>query len=310
MSAASPPAGVVVTLEELVRLRSRRRGFSLLPRQPVRSLLAGRHASRLRGRGLNFDEIRPYQPGDDVRQIDWKATVRTRQTQTRVYTEERERQVMFLVDQRRSMFFGSVRSMKSVAAAQAAAIGAWRVLDQQDRVGGIVFNDEQIVETRPQRRQATVMQLLGTVVEQNQQLVSQPAGNSNPARFNEVLRRVRRTLPHDGLACIISDGSGHDAETQHILTEIAAHNDVLFAFVFDPLEADLPDAGSLVFGDGRRQLDVDTSDAKLRSRFAEAFAAERAAGRRFLIQRETPVLQINAALDVADQIARQLGGPR
>jgi uncharacterized protein (DUF58 family) len=310
MAKPQPPAGVVVTLEELVRLRSRRRGFSLLPRQPVHSLLAGRHASRLRGRGLNFDEIRRYQPGDDVRQIDWKATVRTRQTQTRVYTEERERQVMFVVDQRRSMFFGSALNMKSVAAAQAAALGAWRVLDQQDRVGGIVFNDEQIVEIRPERRQATVMRLLKAMVEQNQQLATNSEGASNPGMLNEALRRCRRILPHDGLACIVSDGSGRDAETRRVLTAIAAHNDVLFAFVFDPLEAELPDAGPLVFGAEGKQLAVDTSEEKLRSRFAEAFAAERGEGRRFLHQRETPVLQVNAAQDVAEQIARQLGGPR
>src|SRR6186713_3447900 len=85
---------------ELARLQFRARGFSFLPRQPIHSLLAGRHASRLRGRGLNFEEIRRYLPGDDIRQIDWKATMRLRKTQSRVYTEERERSVLFLVDQR------------------------------------------------------------------------------------------------------------------------------------------------------------------------------------------------------------------
>lgn len=310
MSADPPPAGVAVTLDELVRLRFQRRGFSLLPRQPVQSLLAGRHASRLRGRGLNFDEIRRYQPGDDVRQIDWKATVRTRQTQSRVYTEERERSVLLVVDQRRSMFFGSVRHMKSVVAAQAAALAAWRVLAQQDRVGAIVFNDERIDEIRPERRQATVMRVLRVLVDQNRSLAARPDGPTSPAKLNEALRRCRRLLPHDGLACIISDGAGHDMETDHILTEIARHNDVLFAFTFDPLEAELPAAGRLAFGDGRRQLDVDSDDAKLRERFADAFAQERAIGRRFLLARETPVLQLSAVEDAGPQIARQLGRAR
>src|SRR5215468_919265 len=95
----TPAPGVYATLEDLVRLRHRATGFSFLPRQPVRSLLAGRLASRLRGRGLNFEEIRPYLPGDDVRQIDWKVTARTRKAHSRVYTEERERPLLVAVDQ-------------------------------------------------------------------------------------------------------------------------------------------------------------------------------------------------------------------
>src|SRR5262249_32196007 len=118
--------GVYTTLDDLVRLKFSARNFSFLPRQPIHSLLAGRHASRLRGRGLNFEEIRRYQPGDDIRQIDWKVTVRTRKTHSRVFTEERERTVLLLVDQRRTMFFGSVKNMKSVTAAEAAALAAWR----------------------------------------------------------------------------------------------------------------------------------------------------------------------------------------
>src|SRR5215475_5939729 len=123
--------GVYATLEDLVRFRHRDMRFSFLPKQPVQSLLAGRHASRLRGRGLNFEEIRRYLPGDDIRQIDWKATMRTRKTQSRVYTEERERTVLLVVDQRITMFFGSVANMKSVTAAEVAALGAWRVLAQK-----------------------------------------------------------------------------------------------------------------------------------------------------------------------------------
>src|SRR5215468_8343223 len=141
MATADPETGVYVTLERLASMRHRARGFSFLPRQPVTSLLAGGHTSKLRGRGLDFDEIRKYLPGDDPRTIDWKVTARTRTPHTRVFTEERERQVLLVVDQRLGMFFGSVRMMKSVAAAEAAALGAWRTIAVKDRVGGVVFND-------------------------------------------------------------------------------------------------------------------------------------------------------------------------
>jgi uncharacterized protein (DUF58 family) len=310
MTVAAPPPGVAATLKELVRLRVRPREFSLLPRQPARSLLAGRHASRLRGRGLNFEEIRRYLPGDDVRQIDWKATVRTRKTQSRVYTEERERAVLLIVDQRQSMFFGSRRNMKSVTAAEAAALVAWRVISQQDRLGALVFNDERIDEVRPQRRQSAVMRLLRSLVDQNLALTKDRDRKVNLGMFNEALRRGNRLVAHDAVVVVISDATGHDDESRRLLSQIARHNDVVFGFVFDPMEAELPDAGSLVFSDGERQMEVETSDRGIAARFRQAFAAERAAGRKFLLQREMPVLALSAAESVTEQIARQFGNRR
>ena len=127
--------GVYTNMQELMKLRYKASGYSFLPRQPVHSLLTGRHASRLRGRGMDFEEIRRYLPGDDIRKIDWKVTARTKKPHTRVYTEERERPVLLVVDQRMSMFFGTRVNMKSVTAAHIAALAAWRVVDQGDRVG-------------------------------------------------------------------------------------------------------------------------------------------------------------------------------
>src|SRR6516162_9744704 len=113
--------GVYIDLDDLIALEYRDREVSFLPRQPVHSLLSGRFASRMRGRGLNFEEIRDYRSGDDVRSIDWKVTVRLQKPHIRVYNEERDRQALLVVDQRLSMFFGSRLAMKSVTAAQAAA---------------------------------------------------------------------------------------------------------------------------------------------------------------------------------------------
>jgi uncharacterized protein (DUF58 family) len=300
-------AGVYASLADLVALRFRASGFSFLPRQPVHSILAGRHASRLRGRGLNFEEIRRYQPGDDIRQIDWKVTVRTRQTHSRVYTEERERSVLLLVDQRITMFFGSVKNMKSVTAAEAAALAAWRVLAQKDRIGALVFNDSTVTEIRPQRSNAAAMRILHAVVEQNHALSHEAGISPNPGMFNETLRRCERLAKHDCLVCIISDGAGQDEESRRILTRIAQHNDVLFAFVHDPLEAELPEAGALVFGDSVRQMEVDTGSRKLRDGFRAGFAQQRAEGRKFLLHRETPVIPLNTTEAVSDQLRRLLG---
>ena len=149
--AISSDSRVRVDLAHLRRLEGPAKALSLLPRQPAHSVLNGRHASRLRGRGLNFEELRDYLPGDDVRAIDWKVTARTGEPHVRVYTEERDRPALILVDQRMSMFFGSKHNMKSVTAAEAAALAAFSILDQGDRIGGIVFGDEMVAELRPLR---------------------------------------------------------------------------------------------------------------------------------------------------------------
>jgi uncharacterized protein (DUF58 family) len=300
-------AGVYASLEDLVALRGQARGFSFLPRQPIHSILAGRHASRLRGRGLNFEEIRRYLPGDDVRQIDWKVTARTRKTHTRVYTEERERSVLLVVDQRLNMFFGSVHCMKSVTAAEAAALATWRTIAQQDRIGALVFNDSKIEEIQPLRSHGTAMRVLAAVAQQNQALSVSARIRSNAKIFNEVLRRVVRLAKHDFLVCILSDGYGNDVETRELLTRIAHHNDVLFGFVYDPLETELPSAGPLVFSDGVRQLEIDTGRASLRQEFRDTFIEIRARGRQFLLQRETPVIPLSTAESAAEQLRRYLG---
>ena len=238
MIRTDPKPGVYASLSELVALQHQARGFSFLPGQPVQSLLAGRQASRLRGRGLDFEELRPYQLGDDVRQIDWKATNRTGKTQLRVFTEERERTVLLIVDQRFKMFFGSRRNMKSVTAAQAAAIAAWRVIFVKDRVGAVIFNDSAIVEIRPRRSRGTVMQILGAVLQQNHALAIDAGIVAQAPMLNEALRRVEDLAKHDMLVCLITDGYGADEETKRLTTRISRHNDVLTLLIYDPLEAD------------------------------------------------------------------------
>lgn len=119
--------GVYVSLHELMVFEFKAVGLSLLPRRRSGSILAGRYTSRVRGRGLNFQEIRDYFPGDDIRTIDWKVTMRLGTPHVQAYSEERDRPALFIVDQRLSMFFGSRQSMKSVTAAHLAALGAWIV---------------------------------------------------------------------------------------------------------------------------------------------------------------------------------------
>jgi uncharacterized protein (DUF58 family) len=304
---AAPAPGVYAHLPDLIRLQFKARGFSFLPRQPVRSILAGRHSSRVRGRGVNFEEIRRYLPGDDIRDMDWRVTARLGKPHVRVYTEERDRPVLLLIDQRRTMFFGSKRAMKSVVAAEAAALAAWRTFEVGDRVGAVVFGDGDIVEIRPQRSRVQVMRILEAVVRLNAALRVDTEAVPNPAMFNEALRRAARLATHDFLVCSVSDGFGVNEESRRLGTEIAEHNDFLVLFVYDPIEAELPAAGPLVFGQASRQLEVDTGSVRLRREYATEFAERQAAIEEFCRQRITPRLSICTDRDVTEQVRERLG---
>lgn len=300
-------AGVYADLDELIRLQYKASGFSFLPRQPIHSVLAGRHASRLRGRGLNFEEIRHYLPGDDIRNMDWKVTARTREPHVRVYTEERDRPVLLLVDQRISMFFGSKQTMKSATAAEASALSAWRVFSAGDRVGAIVFDDTDMTVIEPHRSRQQVMKILSAVVQKNHALSLGQGIRSNPDMINKVLERALRLAKHDFLVCSIGDGTGADEETVRLATLLTAHNDMLAGFIYDPLEADLPDAGRKIMAENELQLEVNTSDKRLRRRFKADFKARLNWIREMSRLRSIPVLPIHTNEGVAEQIRRLIG---
>lgn len=300
-------ARVTLTLDDLLRLQHRAKGFSFLPKQPVHSLLAGRHASRLRGRGLEFEELRPYYEGDDVRAIDWPSTARTGSPQLRVYTEERDRSVILLVDQRLGMFFGSRRAMKSVVAAEAAALAAWRVTSLGDRIGGIVFSENGIDEIRPRARRAAIGPLFDAIVRQNNKLRADDPRASDPSLLNAAISRARHLLPHDGLLTLITDGAGANAETVRLITEITSHNDALVVFVFDPLEEKLPEIGRVTVTEGGQQIETDMSRRGLQTNFAAGFKERRQAAEGFSRRRAIPVMLLTTARDVTDQFRELLG---
>jgi uncharacterized protein (DUF58 family) len=300
-------ARLYVTLDHLLRLQHRAKGFSFLPKQPVHSLLAGRHGSRLRGRGLTFEELRPYYEGDDVRAIDWVSTARVGAPQLRVYAEERDRRVVLLVDQRLGMFFGSRRMMKSVLAAEAAALAAWRVTSLGDRVGGIVFSENGVEEIEPRARRAALSQLFDAVVRQNVALRADDPRSSDPALLNAAISRARRLLPHDGLLTLITDGAGANAETVQLITEVTAQNDALVVFISDPLEENLPDIGRVVAADAGQQIEVDSSATRLRTDFASEFRGRQKAVANFSRRRAIPVIPLSTARDSVEQFHELLG---
>ena len=300
----SPDAGVYASLDTLIRLQFQAKGYSFLPRQPLHSLLAGRHASRVRGRGLDFEELRGYLPGDDTRTIDWRVTARAGKPFVRVFNEERDRPALLLVDQRLSMFYGTRVAMKSVTAAEAAALAAWRVFDAGDRVGAVVFDDTDVVEIRPHRSRQRVMAILRAIVEKNHALRADSDVPPDPGMLNRALERAVRVAKHDFLVTVISDFDGVDDETRRLMTLLAQHNDVLAARIYDPSRVEVPDSGRFVVSDGQLQVELESGDLE---RLSEYFQESDRAGVVALRKIGVPMLAISTAEEVAPQVRRQLG---
>lgn len=299
--------GVYAELSDMIRLRHLASGFTFLPRQPITSVLAGSHASRLRGRGINFEEIRAYRPGDDTRNMDWKATARLRRPQVRVYTEERDRPAILVVDQRQAMFFGSQSRMKSVVAAEAAALAAWRVLDQNDRVGAIIFGDEDMSFVRPLKSVKNTLHIFKEILRFNHALSVRREVREGPEMFNAALERAARVATHDQLVCVISDFAGMNDESKRHFTRIAAHNDCIAVGVSDPIGRMLPRAGRLTFEKGGLQIEVDCSSRGVQEHFRARFDELAEEVRTFLRRLRVPLLMVTPEGEVIDQVRAQLG---
>lgn len=298
---------VYTNLHHLLSLQHKATGFSFLPRQPLHSLLAGRHTSKMRGRGLNFEELRVYQPGDDIRTIDWKVTARTGKAHTRVFTEERERSVLLVVDQRIDMFFGTKNKMKSVTAAEASALAAWRVLAQGDRIGALVFNDHEIAQVRPQRSRRNVMQILQEVTNKNQALKAEHKQQPNPAMLNKVLREAARLAGHDFLVVVISDFEGVDEESQELMLRLSQHNDVIGVVVYDPSATNFPAREALVITDGELQVELQLDNQKIRRSVTDSVQGRISELLAWQQELKIPMLPITTADEVADQVRNLLG---
>lgn len=307
MPAATPTPEVQVRLPDLMALEPAARGLGFFSRQPVRSILAGLHGSRLRGRGLDFEELRRYLPGDDLRQLDWRASQRLGKPYVRTYSEERDRPVMVLVDQRMGMYFGSARSFKSVVAARVAALSAWMAYQAGDRIGGLVFSDAGVDSVRPLRSRERIHALFAAIARRNQSLSADQPDVDATGRLNEALQGALAHAPHDCLVCLISDFAGADAETLRLLRTLSAHNDVIATLVYDPLALSVPLRGRLVVTQGELQVELEADRRQVHQPLSDFFAGRLRDVAELLRRSHVPLLSINTAGDTVAQLRRELG---
>ncbi|WP_249673519.1 DUF58 domain-containing protein [Pseudomonas abieticivorans] len=298
---------VYISLSQLMGLAEQSRGLSFLARQPRHSLLAGNHASRLRGRGLNFDELRRYQPGDDLRHLDWRASLRTGKAVVRSFTEERDRPALIVVDQRMSMFFGSRRSFKSALAAELGALAAWMVFNSGDRVGGLVFNDQRIDSVAPLRSRARVQALCAHLVQHNQQLSASNPDSEGEQQLDNVLQRCLALAGHDHLICLISDFAGATPRTLQLLRQLRAHNDVLALQVYDPIALNVPDKGRLLVTQGQLQIELAVGKRQVHKPLGEFLGGRLQEVASLLRRSQVPLLMFSTEFPALEQLRSELG---
>ena len=260
--------GAYVELSDLLALRHRRPPSRQRSRR--RGHQAGSRLSKLRGRGVDFAEVRLYQPGDDVRSIEWRVTARKNKPHTKVFREERERPTLVVIDQSQSLFFGSRVRLKSVAAAEFGAGAAWRALAQNDRVGGLILGNAQTPVHKPLRSVKAVARLLADLAEQNQAL-SRHTRLANPAHYRDSLQRIRRLAPNSFRIVLISDFLTDPDAWRDAVPSLARHNDLTLVRIADPLERTLPKAARYSITDGADRWQFHSGNRGLRTAYADQF---------------------------------------
>ncbi len=302
------PTDIFCNLKDLLGMERYAHHFNLLARkQRVKSILGGKHASKLRGRGLDFEEVRQYVKGDDIRNIDWKVTARTRETHTRVFSEEKEKPALILVDQSKSMFFGSEKKTKSVVAAELAALAAFRILKEGDRVGGIVFADQGIDIVFPKRDRRNILRFFENIVKRNHELSEDKSGNFEDL-LREVTAKAENIITHDFMVLIISDFHRYSPQVLKSITMLSQHNDVILAKVTDPFERAIAEV-KFVAGDEQTQVAVDGQEKSLREKFEEGFDADFQEFQAKLKKHRIPIFQIDTVQPIEQQIKELFKSP-
>ncbi len=298
---------VYVSMAQLLQLELPARELDFRHNQLHASLLAGRHGSRLRGRGLNFEELRRYQPGDDLRHLDLRTSQRLGKPFVRSYNEERDRPMQIVLDQRMCMFFGSRYCFKSVTAAELAALTAWIGLHGGDRVGGLVFNDQHIEHIEPLRSRRQVEQWCRRIVAQNQALRADCPPVDGDSQLDNALQALRAGGGHDQLICIISDFAGASPRTLQLLRELAAHNDVLAMQVYDPLALNLPKSGRLLITQGELQAELQVGKQQVRQPLSDFFSGRLKQVAELLKRSQIPLMLFNTGEPALQQLRFELG---
>jgi uncharacterized protein (DUF58 family) len=260
-------------LDDLLELRHQAHTLGLASHHLVNSSFSGLYASVFRGQGLNFEEVREYHEGDDIRNMDWKVTARTGDPHLKVFREERERSVMLCVDKGSHMNFGTRNTFKSIQAARAAALVGWAANALHDRVGGLLFSGDGRSNTyfRPTKDRRALWRLLKALTTEREMPEESP-----PELLSDILRQASRGIGTGGLVFVIADFNREHSGLAKGLVQLRQHHSVVLVPVDDPAEREMPDMGDVMFRspDGEL-LTVNTSDESGRQLYRDAWQQRR-----------------------------------
>ena len=238
-------------------------------KQRSNSILSGQYASRLRGRGLDFEEARPYVIGDDIRNIDWNVTAKTGKTHTKVFTEEKEKPAFIFVDQSPTMGFGSQHKTKAVIAGELASLIAHKIKKSGDRVGGMVFTGDTYDLITPKRDQKNIIHFLQKIVDANKDIY-QPKAFDFETSIDDMIRKLHHVITHDYLVFIISDFYRYNDTVVKYLSQLSLHNDLILIKVYDQMEAQLP-AEKVIISNKTHQVNIDGKNNRLKDELSTDF---------------------------------------
>ncbi len=292
-------------LTELLWYQRYTKVLDLTPRMAIHSKLAGTYLAKSKGRGMEFDEVRHYQNGDDVRTIDWRVTARTGKVHTKLFREEKERPVFILTDLGDSMRFGSRLLFKSVQASHLAALIAWHVKQRGDKLGGLVFSNTQHIELKPQSRSHGVLRYFHALTEVHQQ----HSGNRG-LTLDLALSQLRRLVRPGSLVYILSDFAAFSEAGLRHIRAIRQHNEVTCCPITDPLELALPanSSGLAAVTDGRQTGYIELGSRSIQQRYNSAQQQQQARLKQHISQLGCKWLPVSAAEPVLSQLERKTYG--
>ena len=285
---------VLLELPDLVSLKEQAESLSLPTNQNYSLTGFGDKKSPFRSRGLDFQEVRVYQPGDDIRQIDWHVTAKYGKPFTKLYTEEKERTIFFVVDLRTNMHFATHGDFKSVIAARIASFMAFIAEHQKDKIGYIVLTDDALLSSG-EAETTGLSPLLNTLVH--------PHSNKKKASWPAAIRLLNQFLPVGAFVFFLSDFHDWQESDTVLLTPLSEKNTFVFCSIYDQLEADLPE-GILPFSDGQDSIIVNTQSDKTRQKFHEEWQTHQELLQKVAHKYEWGFLPISTNSDYLDILTR------
>ncbi len=296
--------GVSLNLKELMYYQAKINLLDLNKKHRIKRPAAGQYLAPHKGRGMEFAEVRHYQPGDDVRAIDWRVTARTGVAHTKLYQEEKERPIFILADMTNNMMFGSQLLLKSVLAAHLAALVAWAGAARGDRIGGLVFNEQQHRELKPKSRTNAVLQLLHQLVELQNQALAKP--QSTNGVFLDNIKRLRQLAKPGSLVYLLSDFSQLNNTVIREIEQLSRHTELVCAVISDPFELNLSHySQSLKIETAERTQFLALDDKNFVKRFSQESDIIQNQIRDSLSHAGAHILSLSAALPLEQQL---LGG--